>query len=30
MSNYIDGFVLPVSRDRLNEYKLLVKAAAVI
>ncbi len=30
MANYIDGFVLPVSRDRLDEYKLLVKAAADI
>ena len=23
MTNYIDGFVLPVSRDRLDEYNLL-------
>jgi uncharacterized protein YbaA (DUF1428 family) len=30
MANYIDGFVLPVSRDRLDEYKLLVEAAADI
>ena len=30
MANYIDGFVLPVSRDRLDEYKLLVAAAADI
>ena len=30
MSNYIDGFVLPVSRDRLHEYKLLVEAVADI
>ena len=30
MSNYIDGFVLPVSRDRLDEYKLLVEAATDI
>ena len=30
MSNYIDGFVLPVSRDSLDEYRLLVKAVADI
>lgn len=30
MANYIDGFVLPVSRDRLDEYKRLVQAAADI
>lgn len=30
MSNYIDGFVLPVSRYRLDEYRLLVNAAAEI
>ena len=30
MAHYIDGFVLPVARDRLNEYKLLVEAAAEI
>lgn len=30
MSNYIDGFVLPISRDRLEEYKLLVEAVADI
>ena len=30
MANYIDGFVLPVSRDRLDDYKLLVEAAADI
>lgn len=30
MANYIDGFVLPVPRDRLNEYKLLVEAVAEI
>lgn len=30
MSNYIDGFVLPVPRDRLAEYKLLVEAVAEI
>ena len=30
MSNYIDGFVLPISRDCLDEYKRLVEAAAEI
>ncbi len=30
MANYIDGFVLPVSRDRLDQYKLLVEAVADI
>lgn len=30
MANYIDGYVFPVSRDRLEEYKLLVEAAAPI
>ena len=30
MANYIDGFVLPVSRDRLEEYRLLVEAAVEI
>lgn len=30
MANYIDGFVLPVSRDRLGEYKRLVEAVADI
>ena len=30
MANYIDGFVLPVLRDRLDEYKLLVEGAADI
>ena len=30
MAHYIDGFVLPVSRDRLDEYKRLVEAAADI
>jgi len=30
MANYIDGFVLPVSRDRLDEYRRLVEAAADI
>ena len=30
MPNYIDGFVLPVPRDRLDEYKFLVEAVAAI
>ncbi len=30
MAHYIDGFVLPIPRDRLNEYKRLVEAAAEI
>jgi len=30
MTHYIDGFVLPVSRDRLDEYKRLVEAVAEI
>ena len=30
MANYIDGFVLPVPRDRLNEYKRVVEAVAEI
>ncbi len=30
MAHYIDGFVLPVPRDRLNEYKRVVEAAAEI
>ena len=30
MAHYIDGFVLPVPRDRLNEYKRLVEGAAEI
>ena len=30
MANYIDGFVFPVSRDRLDEYKLLAEGAADI
>ena len=30
MPNYIDGFVLPISRDRLDEYKSLVEAVADI
>jgi len=30
MANYIDGFVLPVSRDRLGEYRMLVEEVAEI
>ncbi|NNJ78039.1 MAG: DUF1428 domain-containing protein [Xanthomonadales bacterium] len=30
MDHYIDGFVLPVPRDRLDEYKRVVEAAAEI
>ena len=30
MANDIDGFVLPISCDRLDEYKLLVEAVAEI
>ena len=30
MAHYIDGFVLPIPRDRLNEYKRLAQAAAEI
>ena len=30
MAQYIDGFVLPISRDRLDEYKRLVEATADI
>ncbi len=30
MDHYIDGFVLPVSRDHLDEYKRLVEAVAKI
>ena len=30
MSHYIDGFVLPIPRDRLNEYKRVVEAVAEI
>lgn len=30
MANYIDGFVVPVSRGRLEEYKRLVEAVAEI
>ena len=30
MANYIDGFVLPVPLDRLNEYKRIVEVVAEI
>ena len=30
MADYIDGFVLPIPRDRLNEYKRVVEAVAEI
>ena len=30
MANYVDGFVFPVPRDRLSEYKRLAEAAAEI
>jgi len=30
MAHYIDGFVLPIPRARLNEYQRLVAAAAAI
>ena len=30
MSNYVDGFVLPLPRKYLDEYKRLVEAIAVI
>ena len=30
MTNYIDGFVLPVPRDRVNEYKRVAEAVAEI
>ncbi len=30
MAHYIDGFVLPVSRNRLDEYRRLVEAVAQI
>ncbi len=28
MAHYIDGFVLPIQHNRLNEYKRLVEAAS--
>jgi uncharacterized protein YbaA (DUF1428 family) len=30
MAHYIDGFVLPIPRNRLNEYKRVVEAVAEI
>ena len=30
MAHYIDGFVLPIARERLNEYTRLVEAVAEI
>ena len=30
MANYIDGFVLPISRDHLDDYRRLVEGAADI
>ena len=30
MAHYIDGFVLPIPRDRLNEYKRLAGAVAEV
>ena len=30
MSNYIDGFVLPIPRDRLNEYRQVAESVAEI
>ena len=30
MADYVDGFVFPISRDRLSEYKSLAEAAAEI
>ena len=30
MAHYIDGFVLPIPRDRLDDYQRLVEAAAKI
>jgi uncharacterized protein YbaA (DUF1428 family) len=30
MANYVDGFVFPVPRDRLSEYKRLAESAAEI
>ena len=30
MANYIDGFVLPIQRDRLDEYKRLAEEVAEI
>ena len=30
MAHYIDGFVLPVSRNRLDKYRRLVEAVSAI
>ena len=30
MAHYVDGFVFPVPRDRLSEYKRVAEAAAEI
>ncbi len=30
MAHYIDGFVFPIPRDRLNEYQRIAQAAAAI
>ena len=30
MAHYIDGFVFPIPRDRLNEYQRLAQAAAEV
>jgi len=30
MDNYVDGFVLPIPRDRLSEYRRVAEAAAAI
>ena len=30
MANYIDGFVLPIPRDRLDSYKAVVEAVAKV
>ena len=30
MAHYVDGFVLPIPRDRLDEYKRVAEAAAKI
>ena len=30
MANYIDGFVLPIPRDRLDEYQRVVESVAEI
>lgn len=30
MSTYVDGFVLPISRDKLDEYRELAEVAAIV